>query len=81
MSTNLPLQHYIDELDVMISAVTEAGLQETAALLKIARLDLLIRFNGISENELNALLGVAQTNVNWSASGQTLVRPRAGLPS
>jgi site-specific recombinase XerC len=81
MNTELPLQHYIDELDAIISAVTEAGLQESAALLKIARLDLLVRSNGISEDELDVLLSVVHPNVDWSLPGQIHAQPRAGLAS
>lgn len=81
MDTNLPLQHCINELDAIILAVAEAGLQETAALLKIARLDLLIRSNGISEDELDVFLDVVQMNVDWNSPNQTLPQPHACLSS
>ena len=46
----------IAELDRIIVAVTEAGLKETAGLLRMARIDLLTRIHGISEEEFDTLL-------------------------
>jgi hypothetical protein len=46
----------IAELDRIILAVTEAGLKETAGLLRMARIDLLTRIHGITEEEFDTLL-------------------------
>jgi hypothetical protein len=50
-------QHHplIKALDDVIAAARAAELNETAALLKIARLDLLMRLHGIRANELELL--------------------------
>jgi len=51
------LTDLISAVDTCISLTTAAKLGETAALLRIVKLDILLRTNGISEDELELLLG------------------------
>ena len=51
-----PLQELVEALDGVIAKVAAENLRETVALLNIARLDLVLRTNGFSEEELDALL-------------------------
>ena len=51
-----PLQELVEALDGVIAKVAAEKLRETVALLNIARLDLVLRTNGFSEEELDALL-------------------------
>ncbi|GAA0583481.1 hypothetical protein [Rhizomicrobium electricum] len=46
------LQPLIVELDNIIAAARAAKLEETVALLRMARLDLMMRAHGIATNEL-----------------------------
>ena len=46
----------IKRVDGMIDDAATAGLNETAALLRIARLDLVTRANGIGEKDLDLFL-------------------------
>lgn len=48
-------------LDENIAAAVKANLHETAALLHMAKLDLLTRIHGISEEEMDNFLFVAKT--------------------
>lgn len=48
-------------LDENIAAAVKANLHETAALLHMAKLDLLTRIHGISEEEMENFLFVAKT--------------------
>lgn len=57
-----PLARYIGSLDDVIAGVERAGLAETTALLKIARLDLVMRAHGISERELERALNTIEQN-------------------
>lgn len=57
-----PLAHYISTLDEVIAGVAKGGLAETVALLKIARLDLLMRVHGIAERELQYALDTIEGN-------------------
>jgi hypothetical protein len=50
------LQGLVEALDGVISKAVAEDLRETVALLNIARLDLLLRAHGFSEEELEALL-------------------------
>ena len=50
------LDQLINWLDAYIEKIAAAKLDETAALLRIARIDLIVRANGISENEIEAFL-------------------------
>jgi hypothetical protein len=47
-------------LDACIEKITAAKLPETATLLSIARLDLLSHLNGITDQELQEIVGNAQ---------------------
>lgn len=53
------LQNIVAAIDSCIDKVASAQLSETAALLRIARLDLMVRIHGISERELEQLAFVA----------------------
>lgn len=59
-----PDKKYFDALDVqlaqIIETVTAKGLTETAALLRMVKLDLKTRANGITTDELEALIYVAR---------------------
>lgn len=57
-----PLACYVTILDEVIAEVAKGGFAETAALLKIARLDLVMRVYGISEHELHWALDVIEGN-------------------
>jgi len=50
------LDRIVEALNGIIAEVAAARLHETVELLKIARLDLIMRANGFSEGELEALL-------------------------
>jgi hypothetical protein len=52
----LDLSEIIDILDTCINSTTVANLHETTELLRIARLDILMRANGITEEELEYFL-------------------------
>ena len=57
METQTPqFGRLIAELDKIIVAVSEAGLKETAGLLRMARIDFLTRIHGITEEEFDTLL-------------------------
>jgi hypothetical protein len=47
-------------LGEVIEGTMAAGLKETAALLKMARLDLTLRMNAISEEELETMLFIVE---------------------
>jgi len=49
-----PFDCFIKALDDLIAEITRASLTETASLLKIARIDLISRANGIPEKDLEA---------------------------
>jgi hypothetical protein len=55
------LDELINWLDTYIEKIAAAKLDETAALLRIARLDLIVRANGVSEDELEAFLLAAES--------------------
>jgi hypothetical protein len=48
----------VETLDGIITQLAASGLYETIALLKIARLDLIMRAYGLSDGDLEALLSV-----------------------
>jgi len=50
------LQAIEKKLEICIAETMSAGLSDTAALLQVARLDLLTKIHGISEDELEVLL-------------------------
>ncbi len=73
MTGNRPefVQH-LSMLDTVIAGITDAGLKETVALLKIARLDLVMRTHDITEYELAFAVEAAQkTLARKHASGRT----------
>ena len=49
-------QQLVEALDELIGKVGAAGLRETAALLSLARIDLILRVHGFSEAEFDAFL-------------------------
>jgi len=51
-------------LDQCISTVTAANLVDTALMLRIVKLDLLMRINGISDDELEQALSVLRALCN-----------------
>jgi len=55
-----PFERLLATLDKLIAEIVELKLPETAALLKIARLDLLARANGVCEDDLEALLSALE---------------------
>lgn len=62
METQPPtLDQLINWLDAYIEKIAAAKLDETAALLRIARIDLIVRANGVSEDELEAFLFAAES--------------------
>ena len=69
MNDGLPHSQSISVLDELISNVELMGFGETVALLKIARLDLIIRIHSISENEFNYALGAVQKNLAMTPQG------------
>lgn len=69
------LEPFIASLDDVIAAAVDADLVETAALLRIARLDLLMRLNGIDPNELEVLSYALQRSVFENDKGPP-ERPR-----
>ncbi len=56
------LDHLIAGVDRCIQDATEAHLPETVALLRMAKLDLVTRANGISEDELELFLFALESN-------------------
>lgn len=52
-----------EQLSQMIDAVVAEGLTETAALLRMAKLDLKTRANGITADELEALIYAARQRI------------------
>ena len=56
LADDLDLSHLIDVLDTRVSLATAAKLHETATLPRIARRDILIGANGITEEELESFL-------------------------
>ena len=63
METQPPtLDELINWLDGYIEKIVAAKLDETAALLRIARIDLIVRANGISEDELESFLFAAESD-------------------
>lgn len=55
------------QLCTLIETITAGGLHETAALLRMARLDLRTRAYGISPEELDAFLGFLRQAKSKSA--------------
>ena len=60
LANDLDLSHLIDVIETCVSLATAAKLHETAMLLRIARLDILMRANGITEEELESFLFVTR---------------------
>ena len=56
LADDLDLAHLSDVLDPCVSLATAAKLPETAMLPRIARLDVLMRANGITKEELESFL-------------------------
>jgi len=54
------LESLVGLIDECIAIVTAARLHETAELLRVARLDLVARLNGISDEELEQLASALQ---------------------
>jgi hypothetical protein len=73
---NSRLSYLIEELDKVISGVRSAGLEQTVALLKIARLDLVMQAHGVTEYELEMFLHAVETNLRAEAN-QAAVRPKS----
>jgi hypothetical protein len=59
---SVTLDQLIEALDDVIAKITSAGFGETVALLNIARLDLVLRANGFSEDDLEAFLSALEEN-------------------
>ena len=79
MQTQQPqFNQLIRTLDGFIAEVVAAKLHETAALLNIARIDLIARVNGVSENELEAFFSALEggKHVVGHAAPQELKRRR-----
>jgi hypothetical protein len=71
MKDNKPeLIEQLKMLDAVIAGVVDAGLKETVALLKIARLDLAMRAHGVTEEELAYTLGSAQKTLALNQTGR-----------
>ena len=68
-----PLSALIAELDVVIAAAEAAHLEETAVLLRIARLDLLLRVRTSSPGN-RAFVAAVPT------AGKSLAKPRKNKP-
>jgi len=68
----------VERLDGVIDDAATAGLKETAALLRIARLDLLARANGIGEKDLDIFLQALEHG-HSSAEGGRAVGEERGL--
>lgn len=49
----------MSQITVCIKELSAAGYHETAAMLAIARMDLLVRQNGITDDELQYMLAAA----------------------
>ena len=61
MQTQQPaFERLLATLDKLIAEIAESKLSQTAALLKIARLDLLARVNGVSEDDLEMFLSALE---------------------
>ena len=73
-----PFACYITVLDEVIGDVAKGGLAETAALLKIARLDLQMRVYGISERELQYALDTIEENEELDTLSRHKPAPRPG---
>jgi hypothetical protein len=75
-----PLASYLSTLNEVIAGVAEAGLAETVVLLRIARLDLLMRVHGVSERELQYALDMIENNQELDATPKRkfapAIRPR-----
>ena len=64
MSRSAPdLEELVVQLDEIIASVSDAGLRETVALLKIARLDLALRAYDFSEEEFDVALYKLRKNL------------------
>ncbi len=82
----LPQNRLVEAIDEIIENVRAAGLDETVSLLKIARLDLVLRANGVSEADLTALLDTVEMNLqsreqpeaDLQGSGKNAIRGLAG---
>jgi hypothetical protein len=72
-----PLACYITVLDELIAGVAKGGLAETTALLKIARLDLLMRVYGISNRELQYALDTIEGNQELDTVLKSKAAPRS----
>lgn len=70
------LQPLITELDDVIAAAQAARLDDTAALLRIARLDLIMRAHGIAADELE-LVTFALASGLHGETGAKRRKPRA----
>jgi len=64
------LDEVVASIDACIERVTTARLHDTAALLSIARLDLLVRLNGITELELQDVTAAAQDALAGAANSR-----------
>lgn len=73
------LSPLLAELDAVITAATTTGLRETAELLRLARLDLVLRANGLTAQSFD-LLSYAQGRA--AANSQKREKPpaKAGKP-
>jgi hypothetical protein len=60
---NVMLEHLVEGFDKIIAGASAAGLDETVALMKIARLDLVLRVYNISETEFQTFIGVIESNL------------------
>ncbi len=78
-SKNKPPHPLITALEDVIAAARRAKLNETAALLRIARLDLLMRLHGIGANELE-LLSFALARGVYAGAPRKTTRPLARKP-
>jgi len=61
----------INKLDKYIAEVAAAHLDSTAAILRMARVDLIARANGISEKDLGAFLAVLENEQQVSRMKET----------
>ena len=76
------LQHLVGALDELVSKVDSAGLTETVELLRIARIDLILRAHGFSEAEFDAFLAPIRKRMYGLGSSRALKSPlhRGGRP-
>jgi|GEM_PF-7033452 hypothetical protein len=73
-------EHLVTRMRDMISDLSDAGLKETAALVRMAHIDLISRVHGISQEELDTLLFVARSGQQMHeqiAAGETVEHKRA----